>query len=381
MSYLNPNKLLTLLTACLALLLSGLQHAQACDIVCGKDTARAMVVYNMDNLEFSENGHSEGFLSLVDSVLVQGHVDPHLSHLIDVVASIHKRSEEELILLIDSLFTLDNIPYALINEINYRIAQEEYGGTLADERDVFRIPDDGSPYPANSLYKTWSSTSTNNYPRTLSADDSTMTLLLTGIDSLRSGYHHPVDNIVTSKFGWRNGRNHNGYDLDLEVWDPVHSAFSGVVRFSGWAGGFGRLVIVRHHNGFETYYAHLHRFKVESGDEVTAGDVIGLGGSSGHSTGSHLHFEIRFKGIPVDPGQIIDFKEQKLHNDIIVLRKTRWSYAVYPKGTQYHIVSKGDYLHRIAGQYGTSVNDLCELNGIRRNDYLKLGQRLRVGNQ
>lgn len=345
----------------------------------GKDTARAMVVYNLDHLELSPDGHSNGFLSLVDSVLLKGHVDPHMGHLIDVVASIHRRTEEELIVLIDSLFTLEEIPYALINEINYRIAQEEFQTDKDDG--IFRIPDDGSEYPANSLYSSWSTTRTNPYGRELSAQDSTMTLLLTDFHKDSGGYTHPVDNIVTSRFGWRDGRNHNGYDIDLEVWDPVGSAFSGKVRFAGWAGGFGRLVIVRHHNGLETYYAHLHRLKVEPGDEVVSGQTIGLGGSSGHSTGSHLHFEMRFKGIPLDPGQIINFKAQALHNDTIILKKTRWSYAIFPKGTQYHIVEKGDYLHRIAGQYGITVDALCELNGIRRNDYLRLGQRIRVGSE
>ncbi len=362
---------------CLAMAISsGVKAIEPCGG--GKDTARAMVVYNLDHIELSPDGHSEAFLSLVDSVLLTGHVDPHMGHLIDVVASIHKRTEEELILLIDSLFTLEEIPYALINEINYRIAQEEFH---TDEDDgIFHIPDDGSPYPANALYGSWSATRTNPYGRELSADDSTMTLLLTD-NHLERGYTHPVDNIVTSKFGWRDGRNHNGYDLDLEVWDPVASVFSGKVRFAGWAGGFGRLVIVRHHNGLETYYAHLHRLKVNPGDEVISGQTIGLGGSSGHSTGSHLHFEMRFKGIPLDPGQIINFKDQALHNDTVILKKTRWSYAVFPKGTQYHIVEKGDYLHRIAGQYGMSVDAICELNGIRRNDYLRLGQRIRVGKQ
>lgn len=342
----------------------------------GKDTARAMVVYNLEEIELDSMDHGSTLEHLLDSMICMDHVDHDLNHLIEVVASIHTRDEASLISLIDSLFELKEIPYALINEINFRISQEDF---LAKEDDgIFRIPDDGSPYPANALYGSWVTNRTNPYGRELSAGDSTYTMMLASEEEGLGTYHHPVDNIVTSKFGWRDGRNHNGYDLDLEVWDPVHSAFGGKVRFAGWGGGFGRLVIVRHHNGLETYYAHLHRFKVESGDMVEAGDVIGLGGSSGHSTGSHLHFEVRYKGVPLDPGQIIDFKAQELFNDTVVLKKTRWSYVVFPRDSKYHVVKKGDYLHRIAGLYGTSVQALCDLNGIKRNDYLRLGQRIRL---
>ena len=140
------------------------------------------------------------------------------------------------------------------------------------------------------------------------------------------------------------------------------------------------MVVVRHYNGLETYYAHLHRFKVKTGDVVEAGDVIGLGGSSGRSTGSHLHYEIRYKGIPLDPGQIIAFKEKQLVSDVIVLNKTKWSYGIIPKGVTFHLVKSGDYLHKIAKQYGQSVDVLCELNGIKRNTMLKVGQKLRVLN-
>jgi murein DD-endopeptidase MepM/ murein hydrolase activator NlpD len=345
----------------------------------GKDTARAMVVYNLNELELSPDGHSEGFLNLVDSVLAEGHLNEDMKHLIDVVGSIHKLKEDEIILLIDSLFSLEEIPYALINEINYRVSQEDFHNVADDN--IYRIPKDTTGFPANYFYQTWNTTRTNPYGNALTAGDTTFTLLLADTQGELGKYTHPVDNIVTSRFGWRNGRNHNGFDLDLEVWDSVATAFSGKVRFAGWAGGFGRLVIVRHHNGLETYYAHLHRLKVAAGDLVDSGDVIGLGGSSGHSTGSHLHFEMRFKGVPLDPGQMIDFKAQALHNDTIVLKKTRWSYAVFPKGTQYHVVGKGDYLHRIASTYGISIDAICDLNGILRNDYLRLGQRIRVGQQ
>jgi len=158
----------------------------------------------------------------------------------------------------------------------------------------------------------------------------------------------------------------------------VRSAFPGVVRFAGTFGGFGRLVVVRHYNGLETYYAHLHRLKVKSGDVVEAGETVGLGGSSGHSTGSHLHFEVRFKGVPIDPSHVIAFTEGELLCDTLVLKKTRWSFAAYPMGTQFHTVGKGEHLYAIAEHYGTSINALCDLNGITRKTRLRVGQRLMV---
>lgn len=340
----------------------------------GGDTAKAVVVYNLDALHITDDGYSSHFVSLVDSVKQMPVVDPDLKRLIDVTASVNRRTEEELVVLIDSLFSLEEIPYALINEINYQIAKDEFERKLGG--DIYVIPDDGSGYPANTLYGSWNTTRANPYDRNLSARDSSFKLLLTGLEE---EYVHPVDNVVTSPFGWRGGRNHNGYDIDLEVWDPVKAAFGGVVRFASWGGGYGRLVVIRHDNGLETFYAHLHRYKVKVGDRVEAGDVVGLGGSSGNSTGSHLHFEMRFKGIPLDPGQIIDFRRKQLKKDIIVLKKTRWSYAVFPEGTVVHEVKKGDYLHKIAETYGKTVDELCQMNGIRRNDYLRLGQRLKVG--
>ncbi|MEM9024067.1 MAG: M23 family metallopeptidase, partial [Bacteroidota bacterium] len=155
-------------------------------------------------------------------------------------------------------------------------------------------------------------------------------------------------------------------------------AFPGMVRVASYQGGYGRLVIVRHHNGLETSYAHLHRLRVKPGQMVKAGDLIGLGGSSGNSTGSHLHFECRFKGIPINPLNFISIKEKALIGDTLVLRKTKYGYAAYPSGVIVHTVTPGDNLYDIAKKYGTTTYRLCELNGIRRNAMLIVGQRIRV---
>ncbi|MCB9193679.1 MAG: peptidoglycan DD-metalloendopeptidase family protein [Flavobacteriales bacterium] len=226
-------------------------------------------------------------------------------------------------------------------------------------------------------YGPWITSDPNAYGKQATGPDTTLMLRLVEQEQ-GCGFVMPIHGVLTSRFGWREGRSHNGVDIDLEVWDPVHCAFPGVVRFAGVFGGFGRLVVVRHNNGLETFYAHLHRFKVKVGDMVDAGTVVGLGGSSGHSTGSHLHFEVRYRGVPVDPARLIDLSTGELLCDTLVLRKVRTTYAAYPKGTRFHTVRKGDHLYGIAESYGTSIQALCALNGIDRRTLLHVGQQLLV---
>ncbi|NVO04384.1 MAG: M23 family metallopeptidase, partial [Bacteroidetes bacterium] len=108
-------------------------------------------------------------------------------------------------------------------------------------------------------------------------------------------------------------RRHAGIDIELKRGDPVKAAFDGRIRFSTRNGsGYGNLVIIRHYNGLETYYGHLSKRLVKVGQEVKAGDVIGLGGSTGHSYANHLHFETRYHDKPLDPLSYIDFDNQKL---------------------------------------------------------------------
>ena len=115
------------------------------------------------------------------------------------------------------------------------------------------------------------------------------------LDSLDT-YCCPYQTTVRSKFGYRHGRRHQGVDLPYPTGTPVPAAFSGKVRISDYVGGYGNLVVIRHASGLETFYAHLSKRNVNSGDWVSAGDIIGLGGSTGRSTGPHLHFETRYRG-------------------------------------------------------------------------------------
>lgn len=198
------------------------------------------------------------------------------------------------------------------------------------------------------------------------------------------GYVHPFQGKVTSKFGYRWGRMHKGYDIDLVTGDEVVAAFDGVVRISKYNyGGFGHYVLIRHYNGLETIYAHLSKRLVDCNQTVRAGEVIGLGGNTGRSTGSHLHFETRFKGVAFDPSLIINFTEFKLKSEEITIDKTWFLYVTSPYSYQkqfakYHKIRKGDTLYGIARKYGTSVNALCRLNRINRNTILRIGRTLRV---
>lgn len=117
----------------------------------------------------------------------------------------------------------------------------------------------------------------------------------------------PVNGILRSSFGGRSdpfsgeGAFHTGIDLQVPKGTPVHVTADGVVESAGWDGGYGRLVIVNHGNGIDTYYAHLSHFLVVPGEEVRRGQVIALSGASGRATGPHIHYEVRLHGTPVNP--------------------------------------------------------------------------------
>jgi murein DD-endopeptidase MepM/ murein hydrolase activator NlpD len=215
----------------------------------------------------------------------------------------------------------------------------------------------------------------------------------------------PVAGSVTSRYGFRSGRNHNGIDLDLETGDTVYSAFSGKVRYSKYNdGGFGNLVILRHYNGLETFYAHLSKLLVFPDQDVKAGEPIGLGGNTGHSFGSHLHFEIRFYDAPMNPEEVINFDKRFLKSENLFVHKGLFKAGAKPSSihddnfdsekpkeekpinivtpirpqTKYYRVKSGDTLTEIADRNNITVSKLCQLNGIKPSSILIPGKSLRV---
>lgn len=198
-----------------------------------------------------------------------------------------------------------------------------------------------------------------------------------------STFYPPTIGRITSPYGWRRRRMHRGVDIKLYVGDTVRAAFDGQVRIKKFnRRGYGYYYVLRHPNGLETVYGHLSKFIVDQDEYVRAGQPIGLGGNTGRSTGSHLHFETRFMGIDLDPSTIIDFETFKPKKDIyhFAQKKAKSISSGNSAGdgvAAYHKVKHGDTLGGIARRYGTSVSRLCKLNNIKANSILRLGQRIR----
>lgn len=213
--------------------------------------------------------------------------------------------------------------------------------------------------------------------------DTNICLQLTEYDC---GFHHPHMGDINSDFGWRRYRMHQGIDVDLEVGDTIYAAFDGVVRISKVnPRGYGNYVMIRHYNGLETLYGHLSDRWVVPNQTVRAGDVIGLGGNTGRSTGPHLHFEVRYKGKSIDPKTVIDFDSGQLVNDTLILEKKDFqhvinaqAYAAKYGNSVYYRVRSGDNLWKISRRYGTTVSRICRLNGISSTSVLRVGQTLRI---
>lgn len=235
-----------------------------------------------------------------------------------------------------------------------------------------------SEYPALSLYPNWNNQYVHAYGNAIIPDSYTIDL---------TGFHMPTPSTkITSPFGPRWRRMHNGLDLKVNIGDTIVAAFDGKVRIVKYERrGYGKYVVIRHDNGLETVYGHLSKQLVEENQLVKAGEVIGLGGNTGRSTGSHLHFETRFLGIAINPIYMFDFPKQDIVADTYTFRRTQGSSkragshdTQVADGTiRYHKVKSGDTLSRIAKLRGVSVSTLCKLNRIKPTTTLRIGQVLR----
>ena len=191
---------------------------------------------------------------------------------------------------------------------------------------------------------------------------------------------------VTDIFGYRPRRRrmHNGLDIKVQTGDTIYAAFDGKVRITNYQRrGYGHYVVVRHNNGIETLYAHLSKKLVDLNQNVKAGDPIGLGGNTGRSSGSHLHFETILMGKSIDPAAMFDFKNQTTTGEYYMYRKPGSKYVENGKvkiagpEPKFHKVKSGDTIERIARKYGVSQRRIFELNGLNAKSIIRPGQSIR----
>lgn len=234
-------------------------------------------------------------------------------------------------------------------------------------------------------------------------------------DSFRIDLRHfcmpTPSRVVTSNFGSRWGRQHKGLDIKVYIGDTIRAAFSGkvrVVKYEG--GGYGKYIVIRHNNGLETIYGHLSKQLVVEDQTVRAGEPIGLGGNTGRSTGSHLHFETRFCGVALNPALMFDFRNQDVVSDFYVYIKSNYEHesaeATRLRGKvgnggynrdevqgelannsnanfdssadmRYHKVKSGETLASIAEKRGVTIDTICKLNHITKGKAVRPGQILR----
>ena len=261
--------------------------------------------------------------------------------------------------------------------------------------------------PAGDLYDEWDNELTH-YSGAALPDETTIDL---------RGFCMPTPSrVVTSNFGARWGRQHKRLAMKVYIGDTIRAAFSGKVRIVKYEPrGYGKYVVIRHYNGLETYYGHMSKQLVTENQEVNAGDPIGLGGNTGRSTGSHLHFETRLCGIALNPALMFDFRNQDVVGDFYTFKRSRYASesaqatrlrganaensgngrfdtdededdellaiaapsVTFAPEVHFHKVKKGETLQAIARKCHTTVDNLCKLNRIGKNIRLMPGQILK----
>lgn len=254
--------------------------------------------------------------------------------------------------------------------------------------------------PATDLYEDWN----NRYAHRATALPDSFRI------NLRNFCMPTTSRVITSNFGSRWGRQHKGLDIKVYIGDTIRAAFSGKVRVVRYeAAGYGKYVVIRHGNGLETIYGHMSKQLVGEDEDVRAGDPIGLGGNTGRSTGSHLHFETRLCGTALNPALMFDFRNQDVVDDYYMFRRNTYEReaiaatrirgvggnrhkggsdddielstaapaASYALEVHFHKVAAGETLATIARKRGTTVDAICKLNHIGKRIRLMPGQILK----
>lgn len=236
------------------------------------------------------------------------------------------------------------------------------------------IPDTLIDVPSYNTYLFWDTVNVHPYISDLTRMKDSLYI---NLNDTADFYYHPIDGKINSDFGWRRWKYHYGTDIDLNVGDSIYSAFDGKVRIVKRSKTYGNVVVIRHNNGLETLYAHLSKVKVSVNQDVKGGEIIGLGGNTGRSTGPHLHFEVRYLGGAINPNNVINFSNCRLKNDTLRISSGLYSYLIDVRQVRYHVIRKGDTLGKIARKYGTTVSHLCKLNHMTSRTILRIGRRIR----
>lgn len=282
---------------------------------------------------------------------------------------------------VDNIFGIEDVVFPDENTFEDELVFEEYDeDDLAGDSVVMTVADSALVNNCqifnDSLYegvynRVWSTTVVNPYNINLYKMKDTVKIDM-------SGYTHPYLGRITSDFGMRRYRYHYGTDVKLYVGDTIRAAFDGVVRIAKWGKGYGYYVLLRHNNGLESIYGHCSKLLVTPDTYVKSGDAIALGGNTGRSTGSHLHFEIRYVGNAIKPTDVIDFETGKVKDSTLTISAATFKYKSIILETRYYTVRKGDTLSGIAKKQHTTVSKLCKLNNITTKTVLRIGRKLRV---
>lgn len=281
-------------------------------------------------------------------------------------------------------------PNTMLREDTHSIFEGE--PQLVEVAEEFQI--DSAWVKATEYYSIWDAYSLNPYRSDLSLLRDSLRITL--FDTVKGqNWSEPVPkSFITSQFGRRGYRWHYGVDLELDLGDSIKSVWDGIVRLTNWdGGGYGNYVLVRHYNGLETLYGHLSDIQCTVGQIVQAGDLVAKGGNTGRSSGPHLHFEVRYQGVPLNPMDIFDFNNHDIKSKDFTISPETFDYLGRKRSSgssearsgnyrtrkvYYHSVRRGDNLSSIADKYGIPVSTLKKLNGMGRSSSLQAGKRLRI---